>query len=100
MRLLLSLSLAWAAACITERAESRGGASVRTRSARAVEPCVVSGCSGQLCAMEPLFSTCEWRPEYVCFAGATCAPQPGGACGWTMTDALRACLVDAAEAAR
>ena len=61
-------------------------------SARVVEPCVVSGCSGQICAREPLFSTCEWRPEYACFASATCAPQMNGACGWTMTDELRACL--------
>jgi eight-cysteine-cluster-containing protein len=100
MRLLLSLSLACTAACVTERAQSRGGASVQTRSARVIAPCVVSGCSGQICAGEPLFSTCEWRPEYACFASATCAPQPGGGCGWSMTDALRACLLDAAKAAR
>jgi hypothetical protein len=65
-----------------------------------VEPCVVSGCSGQLCARQALFSTCEWRPEYACFARATCAPQAGGACGWIMTDELRACLDAAAKEAR
>jgi eight-cysteine-cluster-containing protein len=73
---------------------------VQRRSARVVEPCVVSGCSGQICAGEPLFSTCEWRPGYACFANATCAPQRGGVCGWTMTDELRACLAEAAQEPR
>ena len=100
MRLLLSLCLTCAFACVTERAESRGGASVQRRSARVLEPCVVSGCSGQICAREALFSTCEWRPEYACFANATCAPQPGGGCGWTMTDALRSCLEAAGKEPR
>jgi hypothetical protein len=100
MRLLLSLCLGCALACVTERAESPGGASVQRRSARVIGPCVVSGCSGQICAREPLFSTCEWRPEYACFANATCAPQAGGGCGWTMTDSLRACLEAAAREGR
>ncbi len=98
MRLLVALALAGASACVTERPEPRGGAAVQRRSARVVEPCVVSGCSGQICASEPLFSTCEWRPEYACFGSATCAPQAGG-CGWAMTDELRRCL-DAAKDAR
>ena len=92
MRLLLAASAACLVACVTERAEPRSGAAVQKRSAQAVEPCVVSGCSGQLCALEALFSTCEWHPEYACFANATCAPQAGGGCGWVMTDALRECL--------
>ena len=100
MRLVVALALAGACACVTERPDRRGGASVQRSSARVVEPCVVSGCSGQICAREPLFSTCEWRPEYACFARATCAPQLNGACGWTMTDALRACLGAAGKEAR
>lgn len=100
MRLVFALALAWACACVAERPDRRGGASVQRRSARVVEPCVVSGCSGQLCAREALFSTCEWRPEYACFANAHCAPQANGACGWTMTDELRACLDAAGKEAR
>lgn len=100
MRLVVALALAGACACVTERPDRRGGASVQRSSARVVEPCVVSGCSGQICAREPLFSTCEWRPEYACFASATCAPQLNGACGWTMTDALRACLGAAGKETR
>ena len=100
MRLLLAACVACLCACVTEQPERRSGASVQRRSNQAVEPCVVSGCSGQVCAMEALFSTCEWRPEYACFANATCAPQAGGGCGWVMTDALRACLQGASEEAR
>jgi eight-cysteine-cluster-containing protein len=100
MRLLAAAALACACACVTERADPRGGAAVQRRSARVVEPCLVSGCSGQICARQALFSTCEWRPEYACFANATCGPQPGGECGWAMTDALRACLEAAGKEAR
>jgi hypothetical protein len=54
--------------------------------------CRPTGCSGQLCAAESVATTCEWRPEYACYQTASCERQPDGACGWTMTDALRACL--------
>ncbi len=92
MRLLLAACIAFFCACVTERSDARSGTAVQRRSGQAVAPCVVSGCSGQVCASEPLFSTCEWRPEYGCFATATCAPQAGGGCGWVVTDELRACL--------
>lgn len=59
----------------------------------APKTCVVSGCSGQICAAQEMMSTCEWKPEYACYAKATCAVQANGACGWTMTAALSACLV-------
>jgi hypothetical protein len=55
-------------------------------------PCVKTGCSGQICAAEDMFSTCEWRPEYACYDTATCERQPGGECGWTETPALTSCL--------
>lgn len=58
------------------------------------KPCVVSGCSGQICADEPMFSTCEWREEYACYATATCERQADGVCGWTQTPELEACLGD------
>lgn len=57
--------------------------------------CVVGGCSGQLCVdplSEPGISTCEWRPEYACYANATCERQVDGQCGWTQTAELQACL--------
>jgi eight-cysteine-cluster-containing protein len=54
--------------------------------------CFVGGCSNQLCADEPLASTCEWREEYACYRDATCERQADGACGWTPTPELRMCL--------
>ncbi len=56
--------------------------------------CRVSGCSGELCvgADDPGISTCIWRDEYACYRGATCGVQANGACGWTMTPELTACL--------
>lgn len=56
------------------------------------KPCVVGGCSGQVCADEPLASTCEWRAEYGCYKKTTCARQADGRCGWTPSPELTACL--------
>jgi eight-cysteine-cluster-containing protein len=55
--------------------------------------CVVGGCSGQLCAEEPLASTCEWLPHYACFREARCGRfGPEGGCAWEPTPELEACL--------
>jgi hypothetical protein len=58
--------------------------------------CQVSGCSGELCASEPLASICVFLPHYVCFRDAVCSERgdlgqrPG--CGWERTKQLEACL--------
>lgn len=62
-----------------------------------VPSCVVSGCSGQICADRPMASTCEFLPEYACYDTAACEVQADGACGWTQTDELAACIADARE---
>ncbi|MGB0592120.1 MAG: hypothetical protein ACPGU1_20750 [Myxococcota bacterium] len=54
--------------------------------------CVVSGCSGQICAPEMQISTCEWKPEYACLSLTTCGASADGICGWDMNDAYLACL--------
>jgi hypothetical protein len=55
--------------------------------------CYRGGCSGQLCTDRPnAISTCEFRPEYACYAAATCERQADGECGWTQTTELQACL--------
>jgi hypothetical protein len=55
--------------------------------------CVVSGCSGQLCAEEPMASTCEWLPQYACYQSARCGRfGPEGSCAWGPTPELAACL--------
>ncbi len=57
--------------------------------------CVVTGCSSQVCSDRPVATTCEWRPEYACYADATCERQADGKCGWTMDTELTTCLADA-----
>jgi hypothetical protein len=56
--------------------------------------CHPTGCSGAVCAEEDLVTTCEFRPEYACYRDAECARQPDGACGWSPSAELDACLAD------
>lgn len=56
------------------------------------KPCIISGCSSQICGEEEMMSTCEYRAEYACYQNAACERQADGACGWTQTETLRACL--------
>lgn len=63
--------------------------------------CVVGGCSGQLCIdaqiARDMVTTCEYREAYACYGDAHCERQADGVCGWTMTEALRACLQSGGE---
>lgn len=62
--------------------------------------CYVGGCSGQVCSdQEGVITTCEWHEEYACYHQATCERQQDGACGWTQTPELQACLGDQATGA-
>jgi hypothetical protein len=55
--------------------------------------CFIGGCASELCSDQPdLVSPCIWRDAYACFRDATCERQSDGACGWTQTQALQACL--------
>ena len=54
--------------------------------------CRKTGCSGQICAEEDVVSDCMFKPEYACYREAECARQSDGACGWTQTAGLKACL--------
>lgn len=65
-----------------------------TDEAPAGKQCRATGCSGQICAEEDRFSTCEFRPEYACYQAATCEVQADGECGWTQTTELQACLAN------
>jgi eight-cysteine-cluster-containing protein len=59
---------------------------------------MLAGCSGQICADAEeavgIITTCEYRPEYVCYKSATCERQADGRCGWTQTPELKACLAN------
>lgn len=62
------------------------------------QPCRATGCSGQVCADEAVMTTCEYRAEYGCYKTARCERQASGACGWTETAELSACLREAGYA--
>jgi eight-cysteine-cluster-containing protein len=61
--------------------------------------CAPTGCSGQVCAAQPVTTTCEFREEYACFQdpALTRCGCDGGRCGFDQTPELAACL-DAAGA--
>ena len=76
-------------------APSNGGSDVGSGSAPAGD-CIKTGCSGTICA-EPgndMMSTCEFKNEYACYRTAACERQADGKCGWTQTDALKACIAN------
>lgn len=57
--------------------------------------CMPSGCSGQVCANEPVTTTCEWQPWYACYKLAKCgAFGPGGACAWSENPEFVQCMAD------
>ena len=60
-------------------------------------PCVVSGCSGEVCAVEPMVTECIDEPWLVCFQPefTTCGPYgPNGSCMFEPTAAFHVCLQD------
>lgn len=58
--------------------------------------CLRTGCSGQICAGEPVVTTCEWRDEYACYreSYAQCACI-NGSCGWAPNPDLLECISQA-----
>ncbi len=69
------------------------------KSSRAAGGCLVTGCSGQVCADREVVTTCEWTPAYACYGKhSTCERQPSGQCGWTPTAALTQCLAESRTA--
>jgi hypothetical protein len=62
-------------------------------SRRQQDGCHIGGCSSQICSdRSDIVSTCEWIDAYACYQDATCERQVDGACGWTATPELDACL--------
>lgn len=55
--------------------------------------CVVSGCSSEICAQEPLASFCVYLDWYQCLAFSQCGPfGASGACGWEETPEFKECM--------
>ena len=83
-RLLALLAVVALAGCI----ETNGSATRRSE-----DSCRPAGCSAQVCSdRDDVVTTCEWRSVYECYQSATCERQSDGACGWTPTEELNACL--------
>lgn len=60
--------------------------------ARTGGSCIISGCSAEVCSDQSVVTPCIWHDAFACFRGATCERQSDGACGWTQTSELKACL--------
>lgn len=58
----------------------------------ATKPCMITGCSSQVCSDQEVMTTCEYRTEYACYKKARCERQSNGECGWTQTAELKSCL--------
>jgi len=54
--------------------------------------CIITGCSSHICADEDVITTCEFRPEYVCYQNALCKRDLNNQCGWEETKELSLCL--------
>ena len=88
IRLPILLLVGWSISAALAGCLSGGAPTARTDGS-----CYIGGCSAELCSDRPdMISPCIWRDAYVCFRDATCARQPNGACGWTPTQELDACL--------
>jgi len=58
------------------------------------DKCVISGCSGEICAEEPMGSYCIWLDWYECLELTECGLfGPDGACAWKSTDAFDDCVL-------
>ena len=56
------------------------------------KPCMITGCSSQVCSDQDVVTTCEYRNEYACYRKAKCERQSNGECGWTRTKELTSCV--------
>ncbi|OHA80319.1 MAG: hypothetical protein A2675_00695 [Candidatus Yonathbacteria bacterium RIFCSPHIGHO2_01_FULL_51_10] len=65
---------------------------VATGTPPVANPCVVGGCSNEICSDESVIGICIYREEFACYRTAKCERQENGSCGWTETLELRMCL--------
>jgi hypothetical protein len=55
--------------------------------------CIVTGCSGQLCADTEIATDCAWTESYACYKKfGICQRSMDGKCGWAETKELTSCL--------
>src|SRR3989344_3879864 len=59
--------------------------------------CITGGCSGTVCQSKnakPIFTTCEWMPEYACYKQIDCGCV-NGKCDWEKTSEFEDCVEEA-----
>lgn len=63
------------------------------------DDCVTGGCSGTVCQSkdaEPIFTTCEYLPEYACYKEINCGCVEGR-CEWEKTSDFDRCVKEKRE---
>jgi len=61
--------------------------------------CIIGGCSGTICQpkdAEPIFTTCEYLPEYSCYKQINCKCIENK-CQWEKTSEFEECILEARE---
>ncbi len=61
------------------------------------DDCIKGGCSGTICQSKdapPVFTTCEYVPEYDCYKGIECRCVDGK-CDWGKTEEFDKCVEEA-----
>jgi len=64
------------------------------------DDCVTGGCSGTICQSkdaEPIFTTCEFLPEYACYKKINCKCIDNK-CQWGETEEFNKCVEEARKA--
>jgi eight-cysteine-cluster-containing protein len=77
--------------CTADSDCGKGQACVNGACQAVVTDCVVSGCSGEICAATSLDSTCQWLDWYKCLSLTTCGRRADGSCGWDVNAAFLQC---------
>jgi eight-cysteine-cluster-containing protein len=54
--------------------------------------CMSSGCSGEICAAQPMISVCLWKPEFACYKLTECAANADGTCAWQENEEFLDCM--------
>ncbi len=63
------------------------------------DDCIKGGCSGTICQSkdaEPIFTTCEYLPEYACYKQTNCGCVDGK-CQWDKAGEFDRCVREARE---
>lgn len=58
-------------------------------------PCVVGGCSGEICSDTPVASACLWNDRFACYPKyGVCERNAKGVCAWRDSKELASCLAN------